>query len=111
MGGNLPGLLHLLQFLKAEYKKYIDNANWDRYNHRLELLDGDAALQQAEPVLNFFAAWLTVNRPVQTFAVDNNCGLLFSNGARCAVSPGVIEPLPHGSIVQSGAIAITEEAK
>lgn len=84
--GGMPALLELLQ---EEYRKYMGQVNAKRLEQGKPTLDAEATLSAARPFLKFCQKYLTENRPVQTFAIDSNYGLVLSNNLRCAVSPGV----------------------
>jgi hypothetical protein len=78
------GLPHLLDLLRQEYRRYITD-------HGGQEADAARTLRSAEPFLAFCEEYLRENRPVQSFPIDMNYGLLLSNNVRCAVSPGVEE--------------------
>lgn len=96
----------LLQHLVAEYREYIRRANETRARQEQKLLDPEATLRAAKPLLDFFESYLNTYRPVQAFPVDANYGLLLSNGMRCMVSPGVVDV--RGTMQDSGAIQVSQ---
>ena len=61
---------------------------------------------KAAPVsdfLKFAEDYLRANRPVQSFAVDLNHGIMLSNNVRCVVSPGAEV---RGQMQNSGAVGV-----
>ncbi len=100
------GLPHIVGLLVEAYKKDLAA--------RLERLKAKggakfatlAEAYKAAPVSDFvkFADdYLRANRPVQSFAVDLNHGLMLSNHVRCVVSPGAEV---RGGMQASGAVGV-----
>ncbi len=102
------GLPHLVDFLVAEYRRTIQEANERRAAARKDLLDPEAALRSARPLLDFFKAYLRMHRPIQAFPIDTNYGIVLSNNAHLAISPG----MPHfqGTMQDSGAVHVSRGA-
>lgn len=100
------GLPHLVEFLVAEYRQLLRQANETRQAQGQALLDPEAVLKSAKPLLDFFKAYLKTNRPVQVFALDANYGVILSNNARVAIAPGT--PLIQGTMQDSGAVQVSQ---
>ena len=99
------GCPHLIQHLLVEYRGYIGRANQVRAEQEQRLLDPEAAIRAARPLLDFFESYLRTHRPVQVFPIDMNYGVVLSNNARVAVSPGT--PEVQGTMQDSGAIQVS----
>lgn len=99
------GMPHLVELLLAEYRQSIDERNVRLHDRGLEPEDADQVIAAATPLLDFFREYLTENRPVQAFPVDENFGLQLSNNLRFVVSPGT--PTIQGTMQDAGSIGIS----
>lgn len=95
----------LVQLLVQEFQAQCLRQN-SEVSDPAQLRDPQIAIQAAKPLLDFFDSYLDLYRPVQTFPVDFNYGLVLSNNLRCTVSPSVETEAP-GSMQDSGAIHVT----
>lgn len=99
------GMPSLIELLLQEFQDQCLRQNSEEPDPA-KLLYPQHAIQAARPLLNFFEAYLNLYRPVQTFPVDFNYGLVLSNNMRCTVSPSIETEAP-GSMQASGAIQVT----
>ena len=100
------GMPHLMAMLLEEYRDYVATANLTRQQQGQQEVDPSESIRAAQPLLDFFENYLKVHRPVQTFPIDMNVGVMFSNNQRCCISPGVYGI--QGSMQDSGAVAISD---
>lgn len=101
------GLPHLMAALHDAYRRQVQNELLKRKAAGQKVRSLEEALQRA-PYAHFLAfceRYLSVNRPVETFAVDMNVGMRLSNNQRVCVSPGHAQV--QGMMQDSGAVQVT----
>lgn len=100
------GAKHLLQHLLDEYVKVLNAQIEERKAAGKPTCTIDEAVAKMPMMkfLQFGKDYLTENRPVQNFFVDENVGLRLSNNANIVVSPGINV---QGTMQNSGAISVT----
>jgi len=101
------GVTHLIQLLWDEYLNHLREAIEKRAKAGKASVTLVEAIRRA-PATDFakFAAdYLAVHRPVQSFFIDENLGILLRNQKSVAVSPGVEI---RGTMQDAGAVQVTE---
>lgn len=102
------GLPHLVQFLWDKYVVHLKELAAKRKAEKKPTREVDGDLLQKMPAIHFcaFAAkYLSENRHVQSFFVDENHGITLSNNEACVLSPGV---MIRGTMQNSGAVEVTK---
>ncbi len=82
------GCPHLMQFLWDEYAKHLRTL-LDKRGDAVADLDTLKKRTPATHFVSWAANYLEKNRPVNTFFVESNVGLVLADGKHAAVSPGV----------------------
>lgn len=103
------GHVHLIQHLWDQYCLYLGEQIKEREEKKLSTVDLPTAKKKA--TATHFAKWaadfLKANRPVESFFVEENCGLRLTNNVLVAIAPGMDEDI-RGTMQSSGAIQVTE---
>lgn len=101
--GNMP---HLMQFLWDNYVRDLAERIEKRREAGQEAVGVEEASRRAtaRDFVRFCADYLAEHRCVQTFIIDANVGLVLSNHASVALSPGV---QIRGTMQDSRAVPVT----
>jgi hypothetical protein len=101
------GQPHLTEHLWAEYRLHLQRLLDARKAAGQPAADIDTAVSKA-PASHFYAfcvEYLLRNRPVTTFFVDTNMGVVLTNTKRLVLSPGFDL---RGTMQNAGAVGVTE---
>lgn len=66
--------------------------------HAADMAASNGEVEAAEPFIAWAKAYLDANRPSEFFSVDNNGGVLLTNGVRIKLCPDGATALPAGSM-------------
>lgn len=101
------GVTHLTQLLWDAYVERLRGRIEDRKTQGKPAVTLEEAIRRAPATdfAKFCADYLAVHRPVQSFFIDENLGILLRNQMSVALSPGVEV---RGTMQDSGAVQVTE---
>mgnify|MGYP006890191480 FL=1 len=101
------GVTHLMQLLWDEYLVHLRETIEKRTKAGKPSVSLTEAIKRAPATdfAKFCADYLAVHRPVQSFFIDENMGLMLRNQKSVAVSPGVEI---RGTMQDAGAVQVTE---
>ncbi len=103
------GHVHLIQHLWDQYCLYLQEKIDERIEGRISTVNLATAKEKA--TATHFAKWasnfLKENRPVESFFVEENCGIRLTNNVLVAIAPGMDTDI-RGTMQAADAIQVTE---